>query len=328
MVRFWEARNYPNSELIADILTATAGGIVGAILLTLVHRYTFLKRERRWSFGWIIIIEVCISISIIIVVFIPLTTASGVMFFERAWAESLAYNLDYMKSLPFVGLVIYLLLITVLYSFLKQVRRKFGQGIMLGMLLGRYHQPREDNRIIMFLDLKSSTSLAEKLGHIRYSKLIQDCFFDLNFVLLPFEANIYKYVGDEVIISWSINRGIRNGHCLGIFFGFHDQLEKRREWYESQYGVLPEFKAGLNVGLITVAEVGEDRREIEYHGDVLNTASRIEKQCRTFKKDILISQDLAELCIDTPGFLLEEIANMELTGKNEKVRIFSVEKSL
>lgn len=327
MVRFWEPRNYPNSELIADIITATIGGIFGAIMLTLVHKYSFRKRYQRWSFGWVIIIEACISIIIIIAVFIPLTTVSGVMFFERTWAESLAYNLDYMKNLPFAGLVIYLLLISTLFSFLKQVSRKFGRGIMMGMLLGRYRKPREDNRIVMFLDLKSSTQLAEKLGHIRYSKLIQDCFFDLNSVLVPFEANIYKYVGDEVIISWSIDSGIRNGHCLEIFFGFHTQLENRREWYESQYGVLPEFKAGLNVGMITVAEVGEDRREIEYHGDVLNTASRIEEQCSTFKKEILISQKLAELCKDTPGYLLEEIVDIDLKGKNEKVRIFSVEKS-
>ncbi len=328
MVRFWEAINYPTSELIADIITATAGGIVGATLLTFIRECTFRKRFQRWSFGWFIIIETFISIIIIITVFIPLTTISGVMFFKRTWAESLAYNLDYMESLPFVGLVIYLLLLSTLFSFVKQVNRKFGQGIMLGMLLGRYRQPREDNRIIMFLDLKSSTSLAEKLGHIRYSKLIQDCFIDLNHVLLPFEANVYKYVGDEVIISWSIDSGIRKGHCLEIFFGFHDQLEKRREWYESQYGLLPEFKAGLNVGMLTVAEVGEDRREIEYHGDVLNTAALIEKQCSIFKKGILISQELAELCKDTPGFFLEEIVNIELKGKNEKVRIFSVEKSL
>ena len=57
MVRFWEAINYPSSELIADIITATVGGIVGATLLILVHEYTFSKRFQRWSFGWVIVIE-------------------------------------------------------------------------------------------------------------------------------------------------------------------------------------------------------------------------------------------------------------------------------
>ena len=35
-------------------------------------------------------------------------------------------------------------------------------------------------KILMFLDLKDSTKIAEELGHIEYSKFIQDCFIDLN----------------------------------------------------------------------------------------------------------------------------------------------------
>ncbi|MEZ4771615.1 MAG: adenylate/guanylate cyclase domain-containing protein [Bacteroidia bacterium] len=325
MIRFWERFDYPVSELLGDAATATIGGIIGGILLGLFHQFVIGNRFRRKPFGVVILSETFIDLFVIIAVFIPVTTASGVWFSGRTWPESFAYNLDYMSTLTFMGLVIYLLVLSVLYNFMRQVSKKFGRGVMLGMLLGRYHQPREDNRIVMFLDLKSSTTHAERLGHIRYSRLLQDCFFDLNRVLISYEAHIYKYVGDEAIISWSVEAGIRDNICLQIFFGFHRRLEERRDWYESQYGILPEFKAGMNAGRITVAEVGEDRREIEYHGDVLNTAARIQGQCNIYGKKMLISQDLADTLSDLGGYVFEEIGELELKGKNQKVRILSVE---
>ena len=305
MIRFWEVEDYEMSELISDVITATIGGFIGGVLLALIHQMIQKNRLRRHPFGLLILAESILDLAVIILVFIPVTTFSGVMFSSRTWTESLDYNLEYMTTLPFLSLVIYLLLVAALYNFLQEVSKKFGSGVMLGLLLGRYHQPREEDRVIMFLDLKSSTTHAERLGHIRYSRLIQDCFFDLNMVLIAYEAHIYKYVGDEAIISWSVESGVRRANCLQIFFGFHKRLEERKEWYESEYGVMPEFKAGLNVGRITVAEVGEDRREIEYHGDVLNTAARIQGQCNSYGKKMLISEDLSELLKDSEGFDFE-----------------------
>ena len=327
MVRFWESDNYPGSELIADMITATVGGALGGMLLAFVHYVGQKNRLRRYPFGFLILIETLVDLAVIITVFIPVTTASGVWFFGRTWADSLDYNLEYMQTLPFLGLVIYLLLVAALYNFMHEVSKKFGRGVMLGLLMGRYHQPREESRIVMFLDLKSSTTHAEKLGHIRYSRLIQDCFFDLNTVLIAYEAYIYKYVGDEAILSWTVESGIRTANCLQIFFGFHKRLEERKEWYLAEYGIQPIFKAGLNVGQITIAEVGEDRREIEYHGDVLNTAARIQGQCNEYGKRMLISEDLNELLKDSGEYQFEEIGELELKGKNQKVRIYSVEEN-
>ncbi len=325
MVRFWEAEGYPQSELIADVITATLGGIVGGILLGLFHLYFFKNTVRRRSFGSLILTKSLADLVIIFVVFISVTTLSGVLFFERTWAESFDYNLNYMTTLPFWGLVIYLLVVSALFNFLRQVSKKFGRGVMLGLLLGRYHQPREDERIVMFLDLKSSTTHAEKLGHIRYSRLIQDCFYDLNSLLMPYEAQVYKYVGDEAILSWAPASGLRQGNCLHIFFAYHHLLEERRDWYEKEYGLVPEFKAGLNIGRITVAEVGEDRREIEYHGDVLNTAARIQGQCNDYGKRLLISENLLAELGPLSGLTMEEIGDLELKGKQQRVKIFSVE---
>ena len=88
--------------------------------------------------------------------------------------------------------------------FILQVSDKFGQGVLISFLLGKYHRPKEEDRIFMFMDLKSSTTHAEKLGHIKYSQFIQDCFFDITDVVIKYDAKIYQYVGDEVVLSGSI----------------------------------------------------------------------------------------------------------------------------
>ena len=62
----------------------------------------------------------------------------------------------------------------------------------------------------MFLDLKSSTTHAEQLGHIKYSQLIQDCFYELTEVVTRREAQIYQYVGDEIVLTWPYEKGIKN----------------------------------------------------------------------------------------------------------------------
>jgi adenylate cyclase len=82
--------------------------------------------------------------------------------------------------------------------FILQVSDKFGQGVLISFLLGKYYRPKEDDRIFMFMDLKSSTTSAEKLGHIKYSQFIQDCFFDITDVITKYDAKIYQYVGDEL----------------------------------------------------------------------------------------------------------------------------------
>jgi adenylate cyclase len=58
----------------------------------------------------------------------------------------------------------------ILINFLSQVNKKFGPGNLLNMFLGRYHHPQIEDRIFLFIDLNDSTTIAEKLGHIKYSR--------------------------------------------------------------------------------------------------------------------------------------------------------------
>jgi class 3 adenylate cyclase len=57
--------------------------------------------------------------------------------------------------------------------------------------MGQYHQPRQEERIFLFLDMKSSTTIAEKIGNEQYFRLLHDVFSDIAESIAEFEGEIY-----------------------------------------------------------------------------------------------------------------------------------------
>ena len=178
----------------------------------------------------------------------------------------------------------------------------------------------------MFLDLTSSSVYAEKLGHLKYSKLLQDCFFDLTDAIYEHHVQIYQYVGDEVVLTWQKDKGIAKNRCIKTFFAFANVLNSKSEYYKKEYGFVPEFKAGINYGFVTIAEVGEMKKELAYHGDAINTASHIRSICGKYNKKLLISADLLSILPDVDQeFIVESVGICELKGKKNVIAVFSVE---
>ena len=119
-------------------------------------------------------------------------------------------------SLP---IYFYMLTVDFLLVLLRQINLMLGEKNLRKFLMGKFYQPREEERIFMFLDLRSSTTIAEKLGHEKYSRLMQDCFNDLG-VVIENDAEIYQYVGDEAVLTWSMEGGLKDQNCIRAFFTF------------------------------------------------------------------------------------------------------------
>lgn len=223
--------------------------------------------------------------------------------------------------------IIYWGFVTFLGLSIIQVSDKFGQGILMNFLIGKYHQPKTENRIFLFMDLRASTATAEKLGHIKYSQLIQDCFYDLTDIVLKYHAQIYQYVGDEVVLTWDYDTGLKDNNCVHIFFAFDKLLTNKNEYYSKKFGTMPEFRAGVHFGEVTVAEVGEIKKELAYHGDVLNTTARIQSKCSVFQERFLISETMKNNVRQPSDFIFEFKDDVRLRGKRKPVKIYSVNPS-
>jgi adenylate cyclase len=308
--------------LIANIINC----FIGASILGSLEVLLLGKLLRKKPLGISLLTKTTIYI-----MFILFFTSGGTLYlysYEIAKpmfsGEVFQFYLSYYLSARVFSVIIFWGVACMLALFILQINEKFGQGVLINFLLGRYHRPQEDKRIFMFMDLKSSTTYAEKLGHIKYSQLIQDCFFDLTDIVLLHEAKIYQYVGDEVVLSWDVDKGINHQNCLKTFFAYDNLLQSKSTYYKNKYGVIPEFKAGLNLGPVTVAEVGEIKKELAYHGDVLNTAARIQGTCNDYQKKLLVSEQLKFQFEKQTGYGFELLGDVILKGKEESVNIYAV----
>jgi adenylate cyclase len=308
------------------IIQGTVAAIFIGLILGTVDLLLVDSSIRKRSFGFLVIVKALVYISTIVIVL------SGINFFTGIFIDHNSLQVAFSKLVEFyeqkflLSMLIYALVISFLVSFIKQVNQKFGPGILPKMVMGKYFKPQQEERIFMFLDLRSSTTYAEQIGHVKFSEMIQDCFYDLATVVEEHRAEIYQYVGDEAVLTWKMKNGLNDHNSLRAFFAFDDRLKSRSEYYQQKYGFIPEFKAGLNAGEVMVAEVGEIKREIAYHGDVLNTGARIQSRCNFYGRNLLISEQLKRLFPFADDFVITFLATEELKGKMEKVGIYSVER--
>ncbi len=121
-----------------------------------------------------------------------------------------------------------------------------------------------------------------------------------------------------------MEEGIKHNNCIRFFFEFRKAFNDKHRHYEGNYGLIPKFKAGVADGKVTVAEVGEIKKELAYHGDILNTAASIQGRCNEFQTDLLISQRLRDLMNTTFKDQSELIGNVRLKGKEEAINIYKI----
>jgi len=213
----------------------------------------------------------------------------------------------------------------ILNNLLRGALHKIGLENFVYWILGMLNKPRAEKRIFMFIDMKSSVTIAEQLGHKNFSFLVQDVFSDLA-IVENYHGEIYQYLGDGAIISWSLKKGLRNNNCLKAFYAFQKVIQRKRFFYDLRYGMIPEFKAGIHIGEIMVLQVGRYKRDISYNGDTLNTTARIESMCNVCKENLLISGVLYESLKDREKFTFKEIdgQKVKLKGKRQAVQIYGV----
>ena len=310
--------NKPGDYIWQLVVAALITGLLYGIVDLIMDR----PRYQRWSYWRVLLMKSALHFGIVVVIITLLLVilrpdGAAPIEFNLTWSEVL-----YNKS--FQVFVVFFLVTSWILSAYQEVKRKFGKGVLLAMLLGRYHRPQEKDKIFMFVDLKSSVRLAEELGHIRYSYFLQDSYYDLNVVIDRYKAKIYQYVGDQAVLHWDLADGLKDANCIKCFYAFIERLDKNRDYYEKRYGRVPYFKAGAHAGRVTVAEVGVRKRSIAFHGDTVNTTSRIHDHCNEYQQRLLISKDLFDMLPDNVGLETQYIGDEVLKGKYHTMEILSV----
>ena len=324
LIRVWGVETLPSFERVIPfdpllfsidmLILGTAVGIPFGILDYLMKK-TNMHRMAYWK-----IITIKTTVQIVLAFF-----SLGMLLVIDTKIENVDITLiNFVFSKTSLLWIIYTGIVSLFIYVMQVVKTKIGGRVLINLLLGKYHNPRVENRIFMFIDMKDSTTWAEKLGHIRFSSLIQDSLNDLTPAIVKHKVEVYQYVGDEAVLTWQLDEGFENDNCLEAYYTFMQTLHEKKAYYNQKYGFMPFFKAGVHLGEVTVSEVGIIKKEIAYHSDVLNTAARIQGKCNEFDAELLISEDLKEKLKSTKDFQFERIGGVVLKGKQKPVNIYKV----
>jgi len=300
-------------------------GLEAGIILGIVYGTVDIILDQHWlrkrSYGSVLLIKSGIHLSIIL----ALSFWIRVEAFQRMDIEITSASMQSAMVNPGVLIaLLYTTFISFLLNFTRQITLKFGPGNLTKFITGRFHQPREEYRIFMFIDMKDSTTHAELLGHVKFAELVQDCFSDLT-VVEKYRAEVYQYVGDEAVLYWDVEKGLESLNCVMAFFAYAAELKRRNNYYQGKYGLTPAFKAGAHLGLVTVTEIGDIKRDLAFLGDTMNTAARIQGLCNQFGQNLLISENLLSRLPKSSKIHSNEIGQLTLKGKKEPIGVFAVE---
>ncbi|MCC5612574.1 adenylate/guanylate cyclase domain-containing protein [Nostoc sp. CHAB 5834] len=324
-----ELDHYPSTgnqyKFATNIFAIPAAGLMMGLLTGILEIGYFSKWFIKKSFTRKIIFKSLLYLIITIIFLFVLVLGNALYTHsEHSFRNLLSPAWAFFSDYAAVGLMLYIAVLILITQFYAEFSQSIGPGTLSNFFLGKYHHPVVEERIFMFLDMKSSTTIAENLGHVKYFEMLKEYFFDLSGAVIDYAGTIYQYAGDEMIVCWKLKDGLRQNNSIECFFAMRRALERQAEKYSSKFGVLPGFKAGLHFGLVTAGEIGSLKKEIIFTGDVLNTSARIQGLCNYFEADLLVSEDLAKILQLPATYTIRSVGENLLKGRSKTMELFAI----
>lgn len=310
-------RTPPGSSWVVQIATgATIGGVISSCIVGFElfgEAWMFEGGGRRLPLGTAILWR---------------TIACGVVIMGALlvipWAYSGAELSPFRPGI--VGDVVFSIAATFVFVSLTSIAQVIGPSILGSLLTGRYYHPREEQRIVLFLDLIGSTGIAERIGNVRFHALLSETFTRLSQVVTDFGGEVHRYVGDALIATWPLGTPEENARPIRCLFECRDGLEAARDDLLRRHGHVPGFRAGIHSGPLVAGEIGGFKREIALLGDAMNTAARLEQACRTTGHALLASKPLLDCTLVPAGIVVTSLGSHLLRGKAERLELFALKR--
>ncbi len=326
-----ESIYYPATENIYDFQSSLLFTVPASFLMGFFQGWievTWLKKKFFSKPFWYKILYKGSLYLLLIVAFLAVITLgiNAIRYETSPFSNEVVRSARiFFSDFAFWSTVIYIAVIVDLALFFSEIKDFVGGNVYFNYAFGKYHRPMKEVRIFMFLDMKSSTTIAEKIGHSNYFKLIKSFYSEMTDAILETSGEIYQYVGDEIVVSWTREAGLKRNNCIRCFEAISLAIENKKEHYREEYGFVPEFKAGFHIGEVTTGEIGTLKKDIIYSGDVLNTAARIQVLCNQYQARLLISDTLKEHLTDDVNHRFSEIGKIALRGKSKALTLFRLE---
>jgi adenylate cyclase len=202
-----------------------------------------------------------------------------------------------------------------------------GYRTFMALLFGKYRRPYAERRFFLFVDVVGSTAIAERLGALEAHRFLAAVFSAVAEPIELCRGEIYQYVGDEIVITWVEADGVAEARALRCLFAMRAALAADANRFVERFGVQAELRAALHLGEVIAGEVGQVRRAIVFHGDVMNTTGRLEQATREVGCLFIASAVALAPLRPSPEIRTRDLGALALRGRVEPIHAFCVEQS-
>jgi adenylate cyclase len=291
------------------LLQGALSGVLIALLVHIVSAVVAGMGIGRLPFG----ASVAVS-----ALFTAAAICAGLLVASVPWLLTEGFGSWQTYVIPFVSAVA----ASIAFTWWFALDRLLGGGVLAGLLTGRYHRPRHEERVFLFADLQRSTQIAERLGELRYHAFLNAVFVESARPVQEHGGLVYQYVGDQMVVTWLLEPGL--AECVRCAEAIKGVLREGSDRFERDFGETPRFRFAIHCGPVVAGELGGLRREIVFSGDTLNTTARIEGVAKEVGEVFVVSDDVlrrATLPIDVTAVSL---GIHKLAGKERPVELYAL----
>ncbi len=187
-------------------------------------------------------------------------------------------------------------------------------------------QGHEQTVTVMFLDLRGSTALGEKLLPYDTVFVLNRFFAEMSAALKATGGHYAQFNGDGLMALYGLETGEAAG-CRDAITGavemFH-RLAMLNESLEAEMGQALAMGIGIHTGEAIVGTMGPpDAPALTAVGDTVNVAARLEAETKTFGCRLVVSQSTAEIGhLDLARFPLHTAS---LRGRSETLAVYTID---
>ncbi len=210
-------------------------------------------------------------------------------------------------------------------NFVIQIANLLGPRTLINFFSGRYHQPLQENRFVLFVDIAGSTGLAERLGGIGIHRFLDRTFRLLTGPVVDTHGEILGYVGDELIVTWPEEAGAVDARPLRCFLSMRETLERASTRLSQEFGAAPKIRGSLNFGPVIVGEIGDIKRAIVFNGDTMNAAARLEELSRTVEGGFLAAREAIERFGPAIPVAMRDLGTMPIRGRVDAIAVMGLD---
>jgi adenylate cyclase len=224
-----------------------------------------------------------------------------------------------IAAATFRSSLIYSVAVSIAVNLVLAISNLVGPRALLNFFTGRYHQPVEENRFVLFVDIVGSTGLAEQLGGLGIHRLLDRTFRLLSLSVVDYRGEVLDYVGDEIIVTWPVRDGAIDCRPLRCFVAMRAALSRASAQLEREFGAAPAIRGSLHFGSVIIGEIGDVKRAIVFNGDVMNTASRLEQLSRGVEGGFVASRAAMDQFTSKLPFAMRELGRLPIRGRADGI---------